>query len=171
MSDGPRTDSGWGQRSIHASFTPEEADEIIADLPGGHSVNPATRRFLQHLLDERRRQPPPRPLTIPGFDDGVIYAPAQAVRMEPPRKPELLWIIRKRDVTGISGVGYIGICLVAPDGAAAYRWFGGPPQDQPKWEFYDKPGTDPFEQISGHNGNTVLVPIPLEPDPEPLPEQ
>lgn len=76
----------------------------------------------------------------------------------------MFWIYRKQDVTGISGVGFIGICFVAPDGAAAYRWFGGPPQDQPKWESYDNPGTAPFEQISGHTGNTVLIPVQPEPE-------
>lgn len=167
MSDDPRTSGTWGQRIIHASFTSEEADEILADLPGGQSVSPATRRFLKFLLDERRRQPSPRPLTLPGLDDGVIYAPAQSVRSAPEADPEMGWIVRKRDVTGISGVGIVGCYFVSPDGATVERWFGGPPQDQPKWEFYDKPGTAPFEQISGHNGNTVLIPIRREPDPEP----
>ncbi len=168
MTERPHTD-GYAARRIHLSFAPWEADDILADLPGGQGVSEATRR-LHRTLIEARRQPPPAAPVIPGVDDGVIYAPAQSVRPAPEQEPVLGWILRKRDVHGISGVGYIGIYFVSPDGAAAYRWFGGPPQDQPKWEVYDNPGTAPFEQISGHSGDTVLIPIPLAKDPEPEPE-
>lgn len=95
--------------------------------------------------------------TYDNYDDGVIHAPPQPVRPSPERMPCRVLAIRQRDVTGVSGVGHIAELFVASDGATAIRWLGGPPQDQPKWEFYDKPGTAPFEQISGHNGNTELV--------------
>jgi hypothetical protein len=144
-------------------FTEEEVDDIIADLPGGQSVSPAMRRLHEQLRTRRRHASHPAP-TLPGLDDGVLYAPAQSVRPMPVEVPHVWWILRKRDDTGISGVGVIGVCFMAPDGAAAYRWFGGPPQNQPKWEFYDNPGTAPFEQISGHSGNTVLIPVKLEPE-------
>lgn len=157
------------RRNIFDDFSPEEIDEIINDLPGGQTVSPATRRLYQYMLDLRRVPPPRRPTatpTLPGMDDDVLYAPAQLARPMPEVPPEVGWIIRKRDVTGVSGVGFIGCYFVAPDGFTVQRWFGGPPQDQPKFEVYDKPGTAPFKQISGHNGNTVMVRIPLQEDPD-----
>lgn len=158
MDDRPNTASTPRQRTIHLSFTPGEADDILADLPGGQSVSEATRRLHQKLRDARRREPSP-PLHVPSQGPHDMVLPAQLVRQPPQDLPVLGWILRRHDVTGISGTGVIGMYVVAPDGAAAYRWFGGPPQGQPKWEFYDNPGTAPFEQISGHNGNTQLVQV------------
>lgn len=163
--DTPQTE----RRLALDDFTDRDIDDLIDDIPGGHSAKPATRRLLQHLL-ELRRVPRPRPAptapTLPGMDDDIVYAPAQLVRTEPGNPPEVGWIVRKRDVTGISGVGYIGCYFVSPDGAAVERWFGGPPQNEPSWRFFDNPGTEPFRKISGHNGNTVLVRIPLELPPD-----
>lgn len=89
--------------------------------------------------------------------DDLLPPPPQEVRPVPPGKPRRCQVVRTTDVTGVSGVGVIGEGFMASDGAMVFRWFGGPPQDQPKWEFYDKPGPGPFEQISGHNGNTELA--------------
>lgn len=88
--------------------------------------------------------------------DDLLHAPPQAVRQPPPGRPRVCRIVRTKDVTGISGIGVIGEGFIASDGSAAWRWFDGPPQHQPKWESYDNPGPEPFEQISGHMGNTKL---------------
>lgn len=166
VADRPNTQTPSSQRKIYLAIPVGEADDILADLPGGQSVSEATRRLHQQLHDARRRESSrPRmkpPATAHG--DDVLYAPAQLVRQAPEQSPVIGWIVRKQDVTGISGVGVIGIYFIAPDGFTVYRWFGGPPQDQPKFEVYDNRGEHPFLQISGHNGNTELVQVypPLE---------
>lgn len=170
MTDQLHTGSESGCRRIWPDFTEKDIDDLIEELPGGHSVSPAMRRLLEHLLDVRRR----RPHLIPGQtvsrhdspSDDVLYAPAQPVRPLPRRNPRRGLIVRKEDVSGISGVGVIGEFMEASDGAVAYRWLGGPPQNQPKWEFYDKKTTAPFEQISGHTGRTELIWIDGEEVPE-----
>lgn len=87
----------------------------------------------------------------------VTYAPMQPVREAPARQPRRGLVVRKRDVTGISGLGVIAEFCIFSDDAVAWRWLGGSPQNQPKWEIYDNKGVAPFLQISGHNGNTEIV--------------
>jgi hypothetical protein len=135
-----------------------EASDIMEDLPLGQSVSEATRRFYIQLRTALRRPTPvvPKPRE-PADDDDVEYAPMQPIRPTPETLPRRGYIVRKRDVTGISGLGVIAEFCVFSDDAVAWRWLGGPPQDQPKFEIYDKSGVDPFLQISGHNGNTEIV--------------
>jgi hypothetical protein len=97
----------------------------------------------------------------------LVRAGVQFVRPAPANEPRCFLIVRKTDVTGVSGVGVIGDGYQSSDGAVAYRWHGGPPQNQPKWEFYDNRGTDPFLQISGHDGRTELIWIDSLPTREP----
>lgn len=154
------------KRTITMHFTEGEADDILADLPLGHSVSEATRDLYRRLRDERRQ---PQGGSVPhpaDQDDGVIYAPMQPVRHAPENLPRRGLVIRSKDVTGISGLGVIAEFTVFSDGATVWRWLGGPPQDQPKFEFYDKPGIDPFVQISGHGGNTEIVWIDEETAPQ-----
>ena len=91
------------------------------------------------------------------IDDDIEFAPVQQTRPWPQGEPRRGRIVRKHDVTGISGVGVIAEFCVFSDQFTVIRWLGGPPQHQPKHEIYDNPGIDPFLQISGHNGNTVVV--------------
>lgn len=149
------------QRTITLDFTEGEADGILADLPLGHSVSQATRDLYVKLRAARRQLPQetvvPHTAVPVDPDEDVMYAPPQTVRPAPERDPSRGVIIRKVDVTGISGLGHIVEFCVFSDGACALRWLGGEPQNQPKWEFYDNPGIEPFIQISGHNGNTEVV--------------
>lgn len=157
------------QGTFTLDFTAGAADDILADLPLGHSVSQATRDLYVNLRAARRqlRQEVPV-LRAVSADSGeeIQYTPPQTVRPAPEHEPSRGVIIRKVDVTGISGLGHIVEFCVFSDGACALRWLGGPPQNQPKWEFYDNPGIEPFIQISGHNGNTEVVWI----DP-PAPQQ
>ena len=155
MSGGTPADTSQGQRRHWVGFTDEDIDELLEDLPGGQSIKPVTRRLHRELRDARRRVP--QGDQVETDQDDLLHAPAQPVRPAPARLPRRGYIVRKQDVTGISGVGVIGELMQASDGAVAYRWLGGPPQNQPKWEFYDNKTTAPFEQISGHTGKTEIV--------------
>jgi hypothetical protein len=159
-----------GQRTITLSFTEGQADDIMADLPLGHSVSEATRDLYVRLREALKQPAQEEPMSyIPeNHDDGVIHAPPQPVRPIPERQPSRGTALRKVDITGISGLGHIVEFCVFSDGATAIRWLGGPPRNQPKFEFYDNPGIAPFQQISGHNGNTEIVWIDDEP---PAPQQ
>lgn len=147
------------QRTISMGFSRGEAFDIMEDLPLGHSVSEATRDFYRRLRQELRSQPQGEHVAqapdVTG--DDVIYAPPVIVRPAPARRPRRGLIIRKVDVTGISGLGVIAEFCVFSDNFTLIRWLGGPPQNQPKHEVYDNPGIDPFIQISGHNGNTDIV--------------
>lgn len=90
-------------------------------------------------------------------DDDILHAPPQIVRPAPAELPRRFHIVRTVDVTDISGVGIIGEGVQVSDGAVAFRWLGGPPQDEPAWQVYDNKTTKPFVKISGHNGNTKIV--------------
>jgi hypothetical protein len=151
-----------------------EALELMEDLPLGHSVSESTRSLYTRLR-EWLRSPAPLPdapadlPTVPLQRDGeqdIHYAVPQVVRPAPEQEPVRGAVVRKVDITGISGLGHIAEFCVFSDGATAIRWLGGPPQNQPKFEFYDNPGIEPFMQISGHSGNTEVVWI----DP-PAPQQ
>jgi hypothetical protein len=167
VTDHPSDTSGGRWNSILDGYTSAEIEEILEDLPGGQSVSEATRRLhrdLRKVLVARRREPvPPSPLTLPGMDE-MVYSVPHPVRPVPTTRPEVGHIVSRQDPAGRYGVGVIGSYLVAPDGATVYRLFGGPPQDQPRWVFYDKPGTQPFEQINGFGGTVVLVPLALTPE-------
>lgn len=140
-------------------------DLLKGDLPLGHSVSESTRSLYTRLRNWVRT-PPPSPETAPpspevplphDTEHDIQFAMPQIVRPAPQREPSRGVVIRKVDVTGISGLGHIVEFCVFSDGACALRWLGGEPQNQPKWEFYDNPGIEPFIQISGHNGNTEVV--------------
>lgn len=90
-------------------------------------------------------------------EDDDLDGTFQVVRQAPEGVTRVCDVVRIVDATGVSGVGVIGQGFLASDGAMSWRWFGGPPQDEPKWESYDNPGPGPFEKISGHSGNTKLV--------------
>jgi len=153
-----------------------EALDLMEDLPLGHSVSESTRKLYIRLRDWIRppaplpdAPPAPPPPMVPLQRDGehdIQFAMPQIVRPAPPNEPSRGTIVRKVDTTGISGIGHIAEFCVFSDGAAVIRWLGGPPQNQPKFEFFDEPGIEPFIQISGHNGNTEVVWI----DP-PAPQQ
>jgi hypothetical protein len=155
-----------GQRTAridYGEFTEEEVDELIADLPGGQGVSTPTRRLLQQLMDVRRQlkesaQVVHQPLDpSPDPDADLVLPLPQLVRQPPPYQPCRMFVIRKVDVTGISGLGHIAEGFQASDGAVVWRWLKGPPKNRAKWEFYDDKGVDPFEEISGHNGNTEVI--------------
>jgi hypothetical protein len=158
---------------IHLDLSAREASDIMDDLPLGHSVTNATRNLYIYLREELRSQTQGEPMAKPSDcdDDGVIYAPPQVVRPMPSRQPARGAVTRKVDVSGVSGLGHIVEFCVFSDGATAIRWLGGPPQNQPKFEFYDNPGIQPFIQISGHNGNTEVIWIDNNPDAGQLPGQ
>ncbi len=168
MTDPPTNPAPSDQRRVTVAFTEAEIDEMLdfLDLRLGHSVSEAPRDLYRRLREARRHHPQgaPMPHTPDDDDDDAFYAPPQPVRPSPAVLPRRGIVIRTVDVTGISGLGHIVEFCKFSDGATAWRWLGGPPQNQPKWEFYDNPGTAPFEQISGHNGNTEIVFID---DPEP----
>lgn len=155
-------------RTITLTFTEGQADAIMDGLPLGHSVNEAIRDLFIRLREARRQPAQEGPMSyIPeDHDDGVFHAPPQPVRPIPQQQPSRGLIMRKADPTGISGVGCIAQFCVFSDGGTAIRWLGGPPQDEPKFEVYDRPGIGPFVKISGHNGNTEIVWID-----EPAPQQ
>lgn len=164
----PEVSSSEGD--FYLIFTRGQAADIMDDLPLGHSVSAATRNLYLKLREKLRRPQggpvPDIPTANRADDDGTFYAPPQVVRPMPARQPARGAVIRKRDGTGISGLGHIAEFCVFSDGATAIRWLGGPPQNQPKFEFYDNPGIRPFIQISGHNGNTEVVWIDGNPDEE-----
>lgn len=144
------------QPPIYLAFNRGEVSDIMEDLPLGQSASEATRNFYLKLREIQRNPPQGGPVPdIPVSD--VEFAPILPVRPVPARLPRRGLVVRKHDVTGISGLGVIVEFCVFSDGAVSYRWLGGPPQDQPKFEFYDKPGIAPFVQISGHGGNTEIV--------------
>lgn len=150
------------QRTIYLIVSQREASDIMEDLPLGHSVSEATRNLYLSLRDSQ--QSPQQGGHVPhGYD--VDYAPIQPIRPWPSTLPRRGRVVRKHDVTGISGLGVIAEFCLFSDGAVSWRWLGGPPQNQPKWEFYDNPGVAPFVQISGHHGNTEIVWIDDEEEP------
>lgn len=155
------------QGSIVLAMTKGEAADTMGDLPLGHSVTQATRDMYVHLREGLRDTTQGEPMAKkPDCDDDVMYAPPQVVRPMPSRHPARGAVTRKVDVTGVSGLGHIVEFCVFSDGATAIRWLGGPPQHQPKFEFYDNPGIQPFIQISGHNGNTEIIWIDNNPEAE-----
>jgi len=141
------------------TITVGEASELLESLPLGHTASDAAknlyRRVHAQLHSPLQGEPMPQQT---GFDeDDVLRAPPALVRDAPSRLPRCAQIVRKVDVTGISGLGVIGELCEFSDGFTVIRWLGGPPQNQPKIEVYDNRGTAPFEQISGHGGNTVVA--------------
>ena len=144
----------------------------MEDLPLGQSVSPETRALYEQLRDKVRGHAQPEPLAAvpaPVDEDDQLPVPPMLVRPPPSRLPRRGQIHRTVDVTGISGLGVIAEFCEMSDGAVAYRWLGGPPQHQPKWEVYDNPGVAPFEQISGHQGNTKVVWLDEPDEPEEVP--
>jgi hypothetical protein len=166
MSDSSLDGASPGRRAISLTFGLQQAEDIMEDLPLGHSVHAATRELFVSLRDWRRspQQVPQQGVPMP-YDHDIEYAPIQPIRPAPTKRPRRGYVVRKVDVTGISGLGVIAEFCQFSDGSVAWRWLGGPPQNQPKWEFYDNPGVNPFVQISGHNGNTEIVWIDEE-EPE-----
>jgi hypothetical protein len=159
MNDPPTARVLPEQHLVDVSFTVGEADELLADLPLGHSVSQTTRNLYVKLRDALRQ--PFQGGSLPQIPDtgdaDIRFAPPQPVRPAPTRQPRRGYVIRKVDVTGISGLGHIAEICVFSDNFTVIRWLGGPPQNQPKHEVYDNKGPDPFIQISGHNGNTEIV--------------
>jgi hypothetical protein len=146
---------------LSLSYSRAGAQRILDDLVLvlGHSVSEETRDLFRQLRSAARR--PEQEEVMPDITDihesDTFFAPPQPVREAPTQPSRTGDIIRKVDVTGISGLGCIGQVCVFSDGSAVFRWFGGPPQDEPKFEFYDNKGIDPFLKISGHNGNTQII--------------
>src|SRR5437868_2954381 len=136
---------------IHLDLTEGEAADVMGDLPLGHSVTQATRDLYVHLREALRKSAHRVPMPRDPVDD-MEFPTMQPTRPWPDKPPRRGHIVRKHDVTGISGVGVIAEFCVFSDGFTVIRWLDGPPQYQPKFETYDKPGIDPFIQISGHNG-------------------
>lgn len=145
------------QRTIYLPFSVGEADEILDDLPLGHSVSEATRDLYRRLRDATRNPPQAGPVPHqPGSDD-IMYAPMQPVRPAPETEPRTGHGICTRDTSGTLGLGIVCDIFTASDGATAVRWLGGPPRGQPRWEFYDNPGTAPLEQLSTYNGDFQII--------------
>lgn len=149
------------QRTNRLHITEAEADALLDFLQPrlGHSVSEVVRN-LYVRLHTTQRQPTQEGLMtyIPQeHDDGVFHAPPQQVRPFPDRQPRRGLVVRRVDITGISGTGVIAEICVFSDGFTIFRWLGGPPQNQPKFEVYDNHGIEPFLQISGHNGNTEII--------------
>lgn len=161
MNDPSTSTAPTDRRPDNLCITAAEADELLdyLDLRLGHSVSEVVRNLYLRLRAARRQPTQEGPMSsyIPENNEDVFHAPPQRVRPIPTRQPSRGMVIRKVDVTGVSGAGHIAEFCVFSDGGTAWRWLGGPPQDQPKWEFYDNPGVAPFLQISGHNGNTEIV--------------
>lgn len=147
------------QRTIYLPFSEGEADEILDDLPLGHSVSEATRSLYRRLRDARRNPPQGGPLPHQRYPDGddIMYAPMQPVRPVPEKEPRAGHGICTRDTSGIYGLGVVCNVFIASDGATAVRWLGGPPQGPPRWEFYDNSGATPFEQLDRHNGAIEVI--------------
>jgi hypothetical protein len=165
MNDTPAIGVPPARRKIWLDFAEGEADDILVDLPLGHSVSEATRNLYLRLREARRTPPQGEDVPEPPEHPDIFYAPPQPVRPSPARLPVRGIVVRKVDVTGISGLGHIAEFCIFSDGATAIRWLGGPPQNQPKTEQYDNPGIEPFVQISGHNGNAEIIWIDDEPEP------
>jgi hypothetical protein len=162
MSESPTTRALSDQRTISLQFTEADAEGILdfLELRLGHNVGEAPRDLYRRLHQELRNLPQGEPMRyIPGvnYDDGVMTVPPQPVRPIPDRMPRVGIVQRTVDVTGISGVGHIAEVCEFSDGKGVIRWLGGPPQNEPKLEFYDNLGIEPFLKISGHNGNTKVI--------------
>lgn len=155
MSD-PGTHTIPGQRTAYLPFSEGEIDEILDDLPLGHSVSEATRNLYLRLREARRNPPQPGPEPHHASSD-LMHAPMQPVRPAPEEEPRAGLGICTRDVTGAFGLGVVCDVFIASDGATAIRWLGGPPQSQPRWEFYDNPGTQPFEQLGKYSGDFDII--------------
>lgn len=142
--------------TIYLPLNLREADDILGDLPLGQSVSAATRDFYVRLRNLRRR--PQQAVPAPSApDEDIVYAPIQPVRPEPETAPRAGHGICTRDLSGRHGLGFVCNIFIASDGAVAVRWLDGPPQGQPRWEFYDKPGTQPFEQLTKFDGDITIV--------------
>lgn len=143
------------RRTFLLPFTVGQALQLMEDLPLGHS-HPAASE-LYHRLREEVRKPLPQEGSMASTSEDITYASIQSVRETPAQQPVRGLVVRKQDVTGISGLGVIAEFCIFSDGKTAIRWLGGAPQNQPKIEVYDNPTMAPFIQISGHNGATELV--------------
>lgn len=71
-------------------------------------------------------------------------------------RPFIVW--RYKDVTGISGDRMkVAEGVLFSSGWAVVHWLPTRVRNQPKTECWYNPGVDPFKEISGHDGLTVVL--------------
>lgn len=146
------------RRIIYVPFVAGQVDDVLEDLPLGQSASEPTRDLYVRLREARRRLEQGSTMyDMPSDDDDIMYAPMQPVRPAPEQEPRMGYGICTRDISGALGLGHVCEVFVASDGATAIRWLGGPPQSQPRWEFYDNPGVAPFEQLSKFVGDVTVI--------------
>lgn len=78
-----------------------------------------------------------------------------AIQATQPR-PFIVW--RYEDVTGISGDRMkVAEGVLFSSGYGVTHWLPTKVRNQPKTETWYHPGIDPFLEISGHDGRTVVL--------------
>lgn len=145
---------------VPVDLSAEEIADILEDVPGGQSVSPATRRFLQQLHDARRRGAQlllaPR---VPDTVEDIFHAPPILVRQPPGQQPRRALVLCMRDTTGVTGVGVIAEGCQFSDGSLVWRRL-----DEPGWQFPDRPGADSFTRANPALVTEVVwIDDPVEP--------
>jgi hypothetical protein len=75
--------------------------------------------------------------------------------------PQIFWLYRKVDSSGVSGVGYVAVGVVLPTGQVVLEWIVG---DHRSIEIHSN--LENVIAIHGHGGNTVVVDILALPEEE-----
>lgn len=76
--------------------------------------------------------------------------------------PRRFYLQRIVDETGVSGVGIVAHGVVFPDGLVALRWASAFPTSV---VFHER-GIESVEAVHGHNGNTRIVWVDEDRDPD-----
>ena len=74
--------------------------------------------------------------------------------------PDIFWLYRKIDSSGVSGTGYVAVGTIFPSGSVVLEWLG----EKSSIEIHNS--LENVEKIHGHNGNTTVVYICDLPDEE-----
>lgn len=73
------------------------------------------------------------------------------ISLDTPKRPRIFWLVRLRDISGISGEGMIAEGIQFHDGQCVISWFG---------RFHTleiAPNIEEVEAIHGHKGATRII--------------
>ena len=74
--------------------------------------------------------------------------------------PEIFWLYRNVDSSGVSGTGFVAVGTIFPSGQVVLEWLG----EKHSIEIHSS--LENVEKIHGHNGNTLAISICALPDEE-----
>jgi hypothetical protein len=127
-------------------LTDEEVDQLLDELPTGHSASPGARRLYIRLTEARRERPAVMQLALP---QDLVYGPAMPALPAPTALPRRFHAVRTHDPRADLGVGVYAEGCMFSDGAVVQRLLGSGPLERPGWSFHDEPGTEVIEQDPG----------------------